>query len=88
MLRIDPPQQLAFVEPEGERVIRLLRPGLPPRLLTRQDDRQTIEVGDDTPIDRLIDGEQPGLVCEQLSDGDALFALLRDSGQYDATRSS
>src|SRR5262249_50949493 len=29
-------------------------------------------------IDRLIDREQPGLMCKELADSDALFALLRE----------
>src|SRR5262249_37185453 len=57
-------------------VIRLPRSGLPRGFLTRQDDRQPIEIDDDAAIDGLVDGEQTGLVCQELADGDALFALL------------
>ena len=45
MLRVDAPQQLALVEPERQRVIRLPRPRLPGRLLTRQHNGQAIEIG-------------------------------------------
>jgi hypothetical protein len=62
MLRIHTSQELALVEPEGEGVIRLPRPGLPRGLLPSQHDRQAIRVGDHAPIDGLIKGEQPGLV--------------------------
>ena len=30
------------------------------------------------PIDRFVDGEQSGLVCQELAHGDALLALLRE----------
>ena len=78
MLRIDPAQQLAFVEPERDGVIRLPRSGLPRGLLTRQHDRQAIEIGDDAAIDRLVEREQPRLVRQELADGDSLLALLRE----------
>ena len=75
---IDPAQQLALVVSEGDGVIGLPRSGLPRRFLAGQHDRQSIEVGDDAAIDGLVDREQPGLVCQELTDGDALFALLRE----------
>src|SRR5437899_7042579 len=78
MLPIDTPQQLALIEPERQRVIRLPRAGLPRGFLTRQDDRQAIEIGDDAPIDGLVDREQPGLMCQELADSDALLAVLRE----------
>ena len=59
-------------------MIRLPRSGLPRGFLTRQHDRQAIEIGDDAAIDGLVDREQPCLVCQELADGDALFALLRE----------
>ena len=77
-LWIDTPQQLALVEPERQRVVRLPRAGLPRRLLTRQHRGQAIEIGDDAPIDRFVDGEQSGLVCQELAHGNALLALLRE----------
>ena len=80
MPRIDPAQQLAFVEPEGDRVIGLPRARLPRRLLPSQHDREAIEVGDHAAIDRLVEREQPGLVRQQLADGDRLLALLRELG--------
>ena len=88
MPRIDPAQQLAFVEAEGDRVIRLPRARLPRRLLASEDDRQPIEVGDHAPVDRLVEREQAGLVSQQLADGDCLFPCWANSGQYVQTRSS
>lgn len=49
----------------------------PRGFLTRQHDRQAIEVGDDAAIDGLVEREEPRLVCQELADGDSLFALLR-----------
>ena len=70
MPRVDTAQQLAFVEPEGDRVIGLTRSGLPRGLLTGEHDGEAIEVGDDAPIDGLVEREQPRLVREQLANGD------------------
>ena len=78
MLRIEAAQNLALVETKGDGVIGLPRPGLPRGLLARQHDRQPIEVGDEAAIDRLVEREQPRLVREELADGDALLALLRE----------
>lgn len=52
------------------------RSGLPSGLLTRQDHRQAIEIGEGVPIDRLVDCEQTGLVAQTLADRDPLFAIL------------
>src|SRR5206468_7177866 len=76
MLRVHAPQELAFVESEGEGMIRLPRPRLPRGFLTRQDDRKAIEVGDYAPIDGLVKGKQPSLVTEELADRDLLLRLL------------
>ena len=81
MLRIDPPQQLAFIEPKGQRVICLACARLPGGFLTRQHHGQAIEIGDDTPIDRLVDREQPGLVGQELTDGDRSLPCCANSGQ-------
>jgi len=77
MLRVDSPHQLAFIKPEADRVVGLARPRLPRRLLTGKDDREPIQVGDDTGIDGLVEREKPRLVSEQLAHGDLVFALLR-----------
>ena len=58
MLRIDAPQQLALVEAERDGVIGLPRTGLPCGLLTRQHDRQAIEVGDEARDRRVVEREQ------------------------------
>ena len=80
MLRVDSPHQLAFIEPEADRMVGLARPRLPRRLLTGKDDREPIEVGDDAGIDGLVEREKPRLVGEQLAHGDLVFALLRELG--------
>ena len=63
MMRIDTPQQLAFVETKGERVIRLARAWFPRGFLACEHYCHAIEVCDDAAIDRLVDREQPCLVC-------------------------
>ena len=60
------------------RVIGLPRSRFPRGFLTSQDDGQPIEIGDDAAIHGLVEREQAGLMREQLPDGDALFALLRE----------
>ncbi len=60
------------------RVIGLPRARLPRGFLTGQHDGQAIEVGDEAAIHGLVEREQPCLVCEELADGDSLFALLRE----------
>ena len=78
MVRIDAAQQLALVEPEGDAVIGLPRARFPRGLLTGQHDGQAIEIGDEAAIQRLVEHVQPRLVCQELADGDSLFALLRE----------
>src|SRR5262245_54281742 len=78
--RIDTTQQLAFIEPQAERVIRLPRSGLPRWLLPCQNHRQAIEIGDDATIDGLIDREQPCLVCQELAHRYSFLPLLREFG--------
>ena len=78
MLRIDTAQQLALIEPERDAVIGLPRARFPRGFLTGQHDRQAIEVGDEAAIDGLVEHVQPCLVCQELADGDSLFALLRE----------
>src|SRR5439155_4202388 len=67
MMRIDTPQQLAFVETKGERVIRLARAWFPRGFLACEHYCHAIEVCDDAAIDRLVDREQPCLVCQELA---------------------
>jgi hypothetical protein len=59
MPRIDSAQQFTFIESECERVIGLTRTGLPRGCLPREHDRETIEVGDDIAVDRLIKANSP-----------------------------
>src|SRR5262245_46889190 len=80
MVRVDPADQLAFVEAEADGVVSLARPWLPRRLLTGEHDREPIEVGDDTWIDGLIEREEARLVREQLAHGDRAFALVGKLG--------
>ena len=42
VLRIDPPQKLILVKPETDGVVRLSRSGLPPRLLSCEDNSQPV----------------------------------------------
>ena len=78
--RIDPADQLALVEAERQRMVRLLRAGLPRGRLARQHDGQPIEIGDDVAIDELVEREQTSLVGQQLPDGDAVLAVLATRG--------
>ena len=80
MLWIHSAQELAFIEPESNRVIALTSPRLPRRLLAGEHDGQAIQIRDHAPIDGLIKGEQPRLVGKELAHGDLLFALLRELG--------
>ena len=80
MARVHSTQEFALVEAEGQCVIRLMRAGLPCRLLTGEHDRQAVEIGDHAAIDRFLEGKQPCLVGEQLSDGDPVLPLLRELG--------
>jgi len=78
MRRVDAAQNLAFVEAEGDSVISLplaRRPGGP---LPCQHRGQSFRVGHEAAVDRHVEGEQPGLVRQQLANGDPVFALLRE----------
>ena len=79
-LGVDPTQELTFIEPERDRVVRLSRSGLPRWLLPGEHERETIQIGDQVAIDRLVKGKQSGLVAEQLPDNDLLLALLSELG--------
>ncbi len=46
--------------------------------MTGQYHCQAVEVSYDAAIDGLVEREQPCLVCQELTDGDALLALLRE----------
>src|SRR5687767_1867823 len=74
---VDTAHQLAFVEAEGECVIRLPRPRFPRGLVTGHHRREPVEVPDHAAVDRLVEGEQPGLMAEELAYGNRLLALLR-----------
>ena len=76
MLRIHPAQDLAFVETQSDRVIRLPRARRPRRLLPGEHDRESIQIRDETAVDRHIEREERGLMREQLPDGDRRLALL------------
>src|SRR6185436_10039982 len=78
MLWIDTPQQFTFIETQAQRMICLPRSGFPRGLLPCEDGRHSIEVRDNTAIDRLVNREQTCLVCQELAHGDSLFALLRE----------
>ena len=59
-------QQLAFAESEGQPVISLPRARLPCRLLTRHHRRQ-VKILNHLPVDRLVEGEQTGLMGQELA---------------------
>jgi hypothetical protein len=44
--------------------------------LAGHDARQPVEIGDGVSVDRLVEGEQSGLVRQQLPDGDRFLAAL------------
>src|SRR3954452_13991671 len=69
MLRIEAAQQFTLVKTERDRVIALSRARFPCGLLTREHDRETVQIGNHVAIDRLIEGEETGLVREELTDG-------------------
>jgi hypothetical protein len=57
-------------------VVGLSRSWFPSWFLPRQDHRQPVEVCDDALVDRLVEGEQPCLMRQQLADGDLVLTLL------------
>lgn len=59
-------------------MVRLTSAGLPRRFLTRHNDSQSIEVGNDTSIHGLIKSEQACLMRQELADGDLSLAVLRE----------
>ncbi len=61
-------------------MIGLALAGRPGRLLARKHGRQAIEICDDRPVNQFVQGEEPGLVCQQLAYGDPLLAVLRELG--------
>ena len=69
MLRIQPAEQFAFIKPEADRMIGLSRSRHPGRDLAGQNNRQPVEIGDQALIYRLIEGEQSGLMRQELTDG-------------------
>ena len=84
VLRIDSSQQFAFIEAKSDRVIRLARSRLPRWFLASHHLRQAIEIGDDAAIDRLIKSEEAGLVSQELTDRNAVLALLSELGPIHA----
>jgi hypothetical protein len=76
MPRIDASQQFALVKSKADRVVGLSRAGLEGRRLARHDPRQPVEIGDDFPVNRLVEGKQSRLVSQQLPNGDRLLAAL------------
>src|SRR5687767_9382982 len=78
MPRVNSPQQLAFVEPERNAVVRLTGAWFPCGFLTSKHGSESIEVSDEPAIQWLVQRIQPCLMCEQLADGYALLTLLRE----------
>src|SRR5687768_11829751 len=78
VLRINPSQELTLVVPDRNSVVSLPCAGLPSRLLASENQRESIQIGDDAAAYGLIKGEQACLVGEQLADRDRLLSLLRE----------
>ena len=78
MLRIDAPQELTFVETERDGVVGLPRSWRPRGPLAGHHRREPVKIGDDAAIDTLVEREEAGLVGEELANGDALLAVLRE----------
>jgi len=78
MARIDAAQQFALVEAESDGVVGLARARLPRGFLTGQHDGEPIEVGHEAAIDGHVENVQARLMCQELPDGESLFALLRE----------
>src|SRR2546428_7516865 len=79
MMRIDTPQQLAFVETKGERVIRLARAWLPRGFLACEHYCHAIEDYDDAAIDRLVACEHPCPECPKLGHPYSFLPLLPEA---------
>ena len=80
MPRVDSSQQFALIEAERDRVVRLARSPLPRRFLPGEHDGQSIEVGDQSAIDRFTEREQTRLVRQELADGDRVLPVLPELG--------
>ena len=76
VLWIDPAQQLSLVEAKADSVICLPCARCPGWFLPCQDLREPIDVGDDALVHRLIEGEQCGLMRQELPDSNSLLVLL------------
>ena len=76
VLGIDPTQQFAFVKPKADGVIGLPRAGLPSRGLAGKNKRQSAKIGDNVPINRLVEGKQSGLVGQELPNCDRLTSRI------------
>ena len=78
--RIDASHQFVLVEAERDGVVRLPLPGRPDGTLALHDAGQAIEIGHHLGVDPLVEGEEPGLVGQELADGDVLLAGLSELG--------
>lgn len=58
--------------------------GRPLRRFRRQDRSQPVEVGDDGSVHRHVEAKDPGLLRQQLADGDCLLAVLGRLGPVGA----
>src|SRR5262249_15959684 len=68
--------QFSFVKSNGDGVIGLSHAWLPRGGLTGHNIRQSIEIGDNVPVDRLVECKQSRLVGKQLADCDLVLAPL------------
>src|SRR5262245_7720359 len=75
-MRIHPPEKLALIPAQRQRVVAVLRSWLPCRLLSCQNLRESIVIGQLLDRQRLINRYQAGLMREELPNGDLSFARL------------
>ena len=77
---VDVADQLLHVEPDRHRVVAVSRSRYPSRLLPREHTRDLVEVPQVLEVQRLVDPNQPGLVTEQLANGDPALSVLGELG--------
>jgi hypothetical protein len=76
VLRIDPTQQFTFIKSKADGVVGLARTRFPGGRLAGENKRQSVKIGDNAPVDGLVESKQSRLVGEELTNGDRLLASL------------
>ena len=77
---VDAADELAAQVPVEQRVLPVPAAGLPPRRLGRQQRARSVPVKEDCSRLRFAQGDQPGLVADQLPHGRALLPGLAELG--------